>query len=56
MNKFFPINSKVFLIAEIGINHNGSIRVAKELIGHAKKAVLMQKFQTYNSNFVSPKT
>ena len=28
---------KPFLIAEIGINHNGSVRLAKKLIDLAKK-------------------
>tara|TARA_B100001248_G_scaffold258476_1_gene242674 strand:+ start:286 stop:1122 length:837 start_codon:yes stop_codon:yes gene_type:complete len=28
----------LFLIAEIGINHNGDIEIAKKLISHAKKA------------------
>ena len=31
-----PFKSKVFLIAEIGINHNGDINIAKELISRAK--------------------
>lgn len=39
--------SKPFLIAEIGINHNGSIKLAKKLIDLAKKynfdAVKFQK-------------
>ena len=30
--------SKIFFIAEIGINHNGSLKIAKELIDGAKKA------------------
>lgn len=29
---------KIFLIAEIGINHNGDIKIAKELIDYAKEA------------------
>ena len=33
MNKF----KKPFMIAEIGINHNGSIKTAKKLIDLAKK-------------------
>ena len=41
------IYKKPFLIAEIGINHNGSISIAKKLIDLAKKynfdAVKFQK-------------
>ena len=29
-------NKKPYLIAEIGVNHNGSIEIAKKLIKHAK--------------------
>ena len=29
-------NKKIFLIAEIGINHNGSLKFAKQLIDRAK--------------------
>jgi len=32
---------KVFLIAEIGINHNGDINIAKKLINAASEAGLM---------------
>ena len=39
---------KTFVIAEIGINHNGDIREAKKLIASAKKAGAdAVKFQTY---------
>ena len=31
-------NNKTFLIAEIGINHNGDIEIAKELIKNSKEA------------------
>ena len=44
-------NKKPYIIAEIGVNHNGSIEIAKRLIKHAKvnnfNAV---KFQTYLPN------
>ena len=33
---------KPYLIAEIGINHNGDIKIAKELINNAVIAGLMQ--------------
>ena len=40
-------NNDVFLIAEIGINHNGDIKIAKKLIDQAKRtgfdAVKFQK-------------
>ena len=36
MNKIIK-RKKPFLIAEIGINHNGSIKLAKKLIDLAKK-------------------
>ena len=32
------INNKIFTIAEIGINHNGDLDIAKKLINNAKKA------------------
>ena len=34
-------NSQTFLIAEIGINHNGDIEIAKELIKNLKMQNLM---------------
>ena len=44
---------KIFLIAEIGINHNGSLSTAKKLIDLAKKtgfdAVKFQKKNTRNN-------
>lgn len=36
--KPFPIPLRVFIIAEIGINHNGDIEIAKQLINQAKAA------------------
>ena len=43
---------KVFIIAEVGINHNGSINLAKKLINVASKAgadaVKFQTFKTEN--------
>ena len=39
------------IIAEIGINHNGNIKIAKKLIDFAKKAgancVKFQSYKTY---------
>ena len=33
-----PNNYEYFLIAEIGINHNGNLKIAKEMIAYAKEA------------------
>lgn len=45
---FFP--SKPFVIAEIGLNHGGSLALAKELMRAAKDSgVTFVKFQTYKS-------
>ena len=32
------MRKKIFFIAEIGINHNGDINIAKQLIDNAKEA------------------
>lgn len=47
--------NKIYIIAEAGVNHNGEIDIAKELIRNAKKAgVDAVKFQTYvTENLVS---
>ena len=37
-NEPWPIPTKVFIIAEVGINHNGDIEIAKQLINQAKAA------------------
>lgn len=49
---------KILIIAEIGVNHNGSVSMAKKLILQAKKAGAdYAKFQTFNSeNVFSKKT
>ncbi len=42
--------SKVFIIAEIGCNHNGNYKLAREMVLEAKKCgVDGVKFQTFNS-------
>lgn len=47
-------DSPCFLIAEIGLNHNGSIQLAKDLILSAKNAGFdAVKFQAYNSSLRS---
>ena len=43
--------NKVLIIAEIGVNHNGDIEIAKQLIDVAINAgVDAVKFQTFDSN------
>ena len=40
---------KTLIIAEAGVNHNGSLTLAKELIDKAKEAGAdIIKFQTFN--------
>ena len=49
-------NNKTFLIAEIGINHNGDIEIAKELIKNSKEANFdAVKFQKRDINLVYSK-
>ena len=40
---------KTFIIAEAGVNHNGSLKIAKKLVNAAKKCGADYiKFQTFN--------
>ena len=40
---------KIIIIAEIGVNHNGDLKIAKKLIKAAKKvALIMQNFKCMN--------
>ena len=49
-------NNKTFIIAEIGINHNGSLPLAFKLINSAKRAGAdAVKFQTYITEERAPK-
>jgi len=49
-------SNKVFLIGEIGINHNGSLKIAKELILFAKKTGFdAVKFQKRTPKITTPK-
>ena len=49
-------NSRTFIIAEAGINHNGKVYLAKKLIDGAKKAGAdAVKFQTFKSENVISK-
>ena len=49
---------KSFIIAEVGVNHNGNIEIAKKLINLAKKANCeFVKFQSFKaSNLVNQRT
>ena len=43
------LNKRVYIIGETGVNHNGDINIAKELIFSAKEAgVDAVKFQSFN--------
>lgn len=45
------MTSRVLIIAEAGVNHNGDIRLAKQLIDAAAEAGAdLVKFQTFNAN------
>lgn len=49
------LNNKIFVIAEIGINHNGSMEIAKQLIDIAKVAGCdVVKFQKRNPDVCVP--
>ena len=46
--------SKPYIIAEIGVNHEGSLKLAKKMIRLAKKGGAdAAKFQTYKAEFIS---
>ena len=55
--KNFDLKKKVFIIAEVGNNHEGNFNIAKKLIRLAAKAgVDAVKFQTYRTeNFIRKK-
>jgi N,N'-diacetyllegionaminate synthase len=45
---------EVFIIAEIGVNHNGSLSIAKKLIDYASKSGFdAVKFQTWDPNLIA---
>ena len=49
-NKLIGENNPVFIVAEAGINHNGSTRIAKKLIKKAKECGADAiKFQTFKA-------
>ena len=54
----FKINDQLdpYIIAEIGVNHEGSIKLAKKLIKNAYDAgAHAVKFQTYKANKLASK-
>ena len=51
------MNSKVLIIAEAGVNHNGSLDLAKRLVDEAATAgVDIIKFQTFKADKLVSKT
>ncbi|MCR4943546.1 MAG: N-acetylneuraminate synthase [Clostridium sp.] len=49
-NKYIGKNEKVYIVAELGVNHNGDMNIVKELIDKASEAgvdaIKFQKFKT----------
>ena len=55
-NKKFVINDEPYIIAEIGVNHGGSIALARRLIDEAKiGGADAVKFQTYKAEKIASK-
>ena len=51
------MKSKILIIAEAGINHNGSLKKAKKLVDIAKWAGAdIVKFQTFDANEIVTKS
>ena len=43
--------NKIYIVAEIGCNHNGNFKLAKKMVDEAKKAgVDAVKFQTFKAD------
>ena len=50
MRKNLNQHNKTYIIAEIGVNHNGSVKLAKKLVDKAKKAGAdAVKFQSFSA-------
>lgn len=50
----YALGNRLFIIAEIGVNHNGDLRLAKKLIDAAKAAGAdAVKFQTFHSEDIA---
>jgi N,N'-diacetyllegionaminate synthase len=57
LRKKFPVENKVMIIAEAGVNHNGSIELAKQLVDVAADAgVDYVKFQTFKAEKIASKS
>ena len=55
-SNIFSLNQKCLIIAEIGVNHNGNLRLAKESIHKAKQAGAdAVKFQTFTAEKLASK-
>lgn len=56
-NKFIENQKKVFIIAEIGVNHNGDIDLAKKMIDSAvESGADAVKFQTFKAEDITTKS
>ena len=52
MSRIFT--NKIYIIAEIGVNHNGNIKLAKKMVKEAKKTgANAVKFQTFKTNLLA---
>jgi N,N'-diacetyllegionaminate synthase len=57
LRKKFPVENKVIIIAEAGVNHNGSIELAKQLVDVAADAGAdYVKFQTFKAEKIASKS
>ena len=55
-NYFMIFNNKIYIIAEIGVNHNGDMKLAKKLIVAAKyTGANAVKFQNFTAEKLATK-
>ena len=48
------IKNKTLIIAEVGVNHNGNLKIAKKLIDIASESGAdYVKFQSFNADFLA---